>query len=379
MPVKLRNRGGKLLILRLILGNLQSPFGKITRALNRRLFIYTFLVMGVFAVCSVSVAEAGFFSFLNKILGNGGREEKIEVVKNSQTVLLLQSVLNSNPAAGQGGGGISVMNNNALLPDTGPLGSVADIGEGAANSVRISVYVVREGDSLSQIAGMFNVSVNTIVWANALRSGDLIQTGQTLIILPVTGVKYTVEKGDTLSSIAKKYKGDTEEILRYNDLASADDLVVGEEIIIPDGEASYTPVYSGRSNPARGTGGPSYVGYYMRPIEGGVNTRVTASNPHGLHGYNAVDLASYCGAPIFASASGDVIISRSYGWNGGYGNYIVISHSNGTQTLYAHLSKNIVSVGWHVVQGQVIGYEGSTGNSTGCHVHFEIRGAMQPF
>ena len=226
-----------------------------------------------------------------------------------------------------------------------------------------------------KIAKMFNVSVDTIIWANDISKGDLIQTGQVLIILPVTGIRYTVKSGDTISSIAKNFKANVQEIVEYNDLDKSRSLVVGEEIIIPDGEGE-APVVESTSRYAtsrvRGTGGPSYIGYYMKPVDG-------ARKSQRLHGYNAIDLAAYCGAPILAAASGDVIISRSYGWNGGYGNYIVISHPNGTQTLYAHNSKNIVKSGWHVVKGQVIGYMGSTGKSTGCHVHFEVRGAKNPF
>jgi len=110
----------------------------------------------------------------------------------------------------------------------------------------------------------------------------------------------------------------------------------------------------------------------MRPISGGQKSQ-------GLHGYNGVDLDTYGGAPIFAAANGKVIISKSSGWNGGYGKYVVISHGNGTQTLYAHNSQNIVYPGQNVVKGQVIGYIGSTGRSTGSHLHFEVRGAQNPF
>ena len=327
--------------------------------------------MGVFSLASAGVAEAGFFSFLDKVFGL--EEEKIEIIQNSQTASLLKPVVNSDLTAGKGGGGPTIVDKSALLADTGPLGSIADVEEKIANSDKISIYVVREGDSLSGIAKMFGVSVNTIIWANDISRGDLIKTGETLIILPVTGIKYTIKIGDTLSSVAKKYKADSDEILDYNDLIDGSELAMGDEIIIPDGEAPYKPVMRsyGKSR-LRGSGGPNYVGYYISPVS---NSRRT----QGLHGYNAVDLANYCGAPILAAASGDVIISRSYGWNGGYGNYIVISHPNGTQTLYAHNSRNIVSRGWHVVKGQVIGYMGSTGKSTGCHVHFEIRGARNPF
>ena len=104
-----------------------------------------------------------------------------------------------------------------------------------------------------------------------------------------------------------------------------------------------------------------------------------AVKTQGLHGYNGIDLAAPTGTPVLASASGDVIVSRGYGWNGGYGNYIVIKHPNGTQTLYAHLNEVIVSSSWHVVQGQIIGYVGATGKSTGPHLHFEVRGAKNPF
>lgn len=323
----------------------------------------------------VSVAKAGFFDFVEKIFSISFEEllgPPVTLSVNSQTASLLSSVLNPNPVVGYGGGGISIVNQSALLADTGPLGSIADIESSTAGSDRISLYVVREGDSLSQIAEMFGVTTNTIIWANDIDRRDLIRAGQEIIILPVTGLRHTVKKGDTAGSLAKEFKGDVEEIIAYNNLPADGSLVVGEEIMIPGGEIPYKEsVVAYRAPVARGTSGPNYVGYYIRPISGGVKSQ-------GLHGYNAVDLATNCGAPIFAAATGDVIISRSSGWNGGYGNYIVISHPNGTQTLYSHNSSNIVTAGWHVVQGQVIGYVGSTGKSTGCHVHFEIRGAKNP-
>ena len=237
-------------------------------------------------------------------------------------------------------------------------------------SDQISIYVVREGDTLSQIAEMFDVNINTIKWSNDLSSNTL-KTGQTLIILPISGVKHTIVKGDTLSSLAKKYKGDIDEIIAYNNLKEGEALVAGEVIIIPDGEA-VIKTSSGTYTNSSGSGLKEYSGYYMRPIAGGKRTQ-------GIHGYNAVDLAAPIGTPIFAAADGEVIISKSGGWNGGYGNYIVIRHPNGTQTLYSHNSENNVSVGDTVKQGDVIGAIGSTGKSTGPHLHFEIRGAKNPF
>jgi murein DD-endopeptidase MepM/ murein hydrolase activator NlpD len=218
---------------------------------------------------------------------------------------------------------------------------------------------------------MFDVTVNTIKWGNNLSSNTL-KEGQTLVILPISGVKHTVVKGDTIASIAKKYKGDEGEIMAYNNLQKGDALAAGSVIIVPDGEV-LAPAYSGSSiNSSSSSKLKEYSGYYLRPIAGGKKTQ-------GIHGNNAVDLAAPTGTPILASADGQVIIARTGGWNGGYGNYIVVRHSNGTQTLYAHASRINVSVGDSVNQSDVIGAVGSTGKSTGPHLHFEIRGAKNPF
>jgi len=276
----------------------------------------------------------------------------------------LESALNPNTENGKGGIDITIVNKNALLPDSGPLGTIADIEEEKPLSDQISVYIVREGDNLSQIAKMFGVSVNTIIWANDINRGDLIKTGQELVILPITGIRYTVKKRDTLKSIAKKLGGSVDEIVEFNNLNLSKGLAVGQVITIPNGEYAAPKIskrYSRKIRPANRYSS----GYYMRPIKGGRKTQ-------GIHGYNGVDLAISCGSPVVASASGDVIVSKSRGWNAGAGKYIVIKHPNNTQTLYAHLSKTIVFRGWHVVKGQVIGYVGSTGMSTGCHTHFAL-------
>jgi len=315
------------------------------------------------------LVHAGLFSFIGKLFV---ADERLDIAPEfgAQNIPLLANNYVADLKAGQGGGEIAVVGGNALLSVSGPLGSLADIANELNRSTTISIYVVRDGDTLSQIAKMFDVSVNTIIWANDIKRATSIQRGQTLLILPVSGVQYTIKKGDTISSIAKQYKGDADEILAYNDLASGVDLKVGGTLIIPNGEID-APTVSSSGSIVRG-GGPTYVGYYLRPVSGGRKSQ-------GLHGYNAVDLATSCGEPVVASASGNVMVARSYGWNGGYGEYIVIAHNNGTQTLYSHLSSIIVGAGWRVVQGQVIGYVGSTGLSTGCHVHFEVRGAANPF
>lgn len=287
---------------------------------------------------------------------------------NSQNMRLLQAARNIDPNPSRGGGEVLIVE-DALLAESGPVGTAADLGEHHAGSDQISIYVVREGDTLSQIAEMFKVSVNTIRWANDIGGGKAIQPGDTLVILPISGIRHTVKTGDTLASIVKKYGGDMDEVLNYNGLAEGAPLALGEVVVVPNGEIA-APKASGTSGGVKG-GGPALSGYFIRPVSG-VRTQ-------GLHGYNGVDLGAPAGTQVVASAAGEVIVSLNAGWNGGYGNYVVIRHENGTQTLYAHLNQSIVSAGSEVVQGQVIGYVGSTGRSTGSHLHFEVRGAKNPF
>ncbi len=326
--------------------------------------------VGAFLLIVVpSVASAGFFDILGR---KASAEETTTSSYNSQTIHLLEGVKNPDPKVAIGGGDITIVDGVALSADGAPVPE----GEGfhSANPGEISTYIVREGDTLSQIATMFDVTMNTIRWANDLTPKQAIQPGDKLVILPITGVRHMVKKGETLATLAKKYKGTVEEIAQFNGLHEGDALAVGDEIIIPDGEVVSAPSSSKSSSGSKLTyGGPTYAGYFMRPIAGGVRTQ-------GIHGYNGVDLASSYGASIFAAAAGEVIISHNDGgWNGGYGNYIVIRHDNGTQTLYAHLSSSIVAVGDTVTQGQTIGYMGNTGRSTGTHLHFEVRGASNPF
>lgn len=316
-----------------------------------------------------SSAHAGFFSFLSRILGN---EEVGASAYNSQTLPLLKAPNTSELKAATGGAVINVVEESSLLPVVGPLGSIADVETYKLD--QITTYTVRDGDTLSRIADMFGVSVATIYWANDLKRGDLVKAGDVLVILPISGAQYAVKKGDTAESIAKKFKGDVEEILSYNNLALAKNaqLPEGTTIIIPDAELASLPASSGQTARYRGGGGPEIIGYFGRPINGGRRSQ-------GLHGFNGVDLANRCGTPVFASAGGTVLIARSQGWNGGYGRYVAVAHPNGTQTVYAHLAQVLTSVGQYVPQGLMIGIIGSSGNSTGCHVHFEVRGARNPF
>ncbi len=284
---------------------------------------------------------------------------------------ILAAAVHIDPNPAKGGGDITVVDEVALLAEVGPEGTLADIEVSESSSNQISLYVVRKGDTLSGIARMFDVSSNTVLWANDLKSARDIHPGDQLVILPISGVRHTVGKGETLASVVKKYKGDLAEVLAYNGWEEGHRVAVGSLVIIPHG-VEPTPVLTGITSRLRNAGGPEIAGYFMRPLIGGRKSQ-------GLHGYNGIDIATPIGTPIMASANGTITVARGSGYNGGYGQYIVISHSNGTQTVYGHLSSVIVGQGQGVVQGQVIGYSGNTGKSTGAHLHFEIRGARNPF
>ena len=288
---------------------------------------------------------------------------------NSQTMPLLHAAINTNPVVSVGN--LSIIDGSALETLQGPEGTEKEISE-KVSADSISIYVVRSGDTLSSIAKMYGVSANTILLANDLKRANNLHAGDELVILPISGVQYTVAKGDTLKSIAAKYHTDLADIIAFNDLSDSYLPKVGDQIIIPDGEVT-GPITS-VSNTVSGSSGSKYknlIGYFIKPASG-VKTQ-------GLHGKyrSAVDIASFYGSPIYAAAGGTVMIAKSAGYNGGYGNYIVVQHPNGAQTLYGHLSQVLVSAGDHVSQGALIGKMGDSGHSTGTHLHFELLGGIR--
>lgn len=315
-------------------------------------------------------AQAGFFSKLFSANSVEAVFAEQSASVSAVDIPLLAPLQNPNPMGARGGAELVVEDD--VLVSTGPVGR-DEISESDYKTGEIRVYTVKPNETLSEIAEMFGVTANTIMWANDIAKASAVQPGDTLVILPIIGVRHVVKRGDTISAIAEKYDGDVDEILSYNQLASADGLSVGDTLIIPGGAIHAAPVRMAAAAPVRVSGSVSTAGYFSHPAPGTIKTQ-------GLHGYNAVDLAVPGGGrvPILAAASGEVIVSKSSGWNGGYGQYIVIKHPNGTQSLYAHLSQNYVGVGDWVTVGTQIGMMGSTGKSTGTHLHFEIRGGQNP-
>lgn len=338
------------------------------------LFLYEIMPACLLLALPFSV-HAGFFSKMMGVFADEvvAHAELDTVDYSPSNTPLLSASKNPDPLKAVGGG--EVYYEDGVVISTGPVGAEEQAAS-SKNRGEISVYTVNDnGETLSQIAEMFGVSVNTIVWANNLKSNTDIHPGDTLVILPIAGVRHKVATGESLASIVKKYDADLQEVINYNNLASADDLSVGDELIIPGGElhmasskgaSTATPTKTSGSVSASASG-------FSNPAPGAICTQ-------GIHGYNGVDIASKGGAyiPVLAAAPGEVIVAKSSGWNGGYGSYIVIKHKN-TQTLYAHLSSVGVAVGDVVGTGAQIGVMGTTGKSTGTHLHFEVRGGTNPF
>lgn len=250
-----------------------------------------------------------------------------------------------------------------------PYQSITSIFEKEQRS-QIITYVVQEGDTLSQISKDFGISINSLIWANNLKSSDYLTPGQELKIPPVSGVIHLVKNGDTVESIANKYSADKTKIIEFNGLPKDGSLTVGQEIIIPDGKIKIGAQYVKYSSKVRFAYLPDLGDFFISPTKG--------YNWGRVHGRNGVDIANICGTPIYAASEGTVIAAVDQGWNGGAGKYIKVFHSPEISTLYAHLSKIFVISNQKVVKGQLIGLMGATGQATGCHLHFEVHGAKNP-
>ncbi|MFC2289355.1 peptidoglycan DD-metalloendopeptidase family protein [Treponema lecithinolyticum] len=228
--------------------------------------------------------------------------------------------------------------------------------------VTYAKYTVAAGDSISSITKRFGLkNISTLIAVNDIKNARLLRAGQKLTVPSLDGLVHTVKEGDSLASIAQKYGVSLEKILDVNELSSAV-LLAGERLFIPGarlagsdlkkalGELFASPL-SVRWRIS------SAFGWRMDPFTG-VRTFHTG-----------IDLVVPHGTPIKASMAGTVAAA---GYSNVYGNYVIINHGNGYQTLYAHMVSSAVKRAQHIGQGGVIGYVGSTGYSTGAHLHFSV-------
>ena len=242
----------------------------------------------------------------------------------------------------------------------------------------VITHVVEAGETISGIAEKYGLKSETIIWENNLNPKATLKPGQTLRILPVDGVRHKVARGETIYSIGKKYGLEGSEIQKivdypFNEFLDDEtfELAVGQYLMVPDGiklekkkkkkkTTTYRRYVAAKTPDA---GAVSATGSFVWPASG----RIT----QGYKFYHrAIDIANRSGGPILAADAGTVIAA---GWDSsGYGRKVMIDHGNGYITLYAHLSVIQVSVGQRVNRGNVVGQMGSTGRSTGIHLHFEI-------
>lgn len=245
-------------------------------------------------------------------------------------------------------------------------------------------YEVQTGDAVFSIAKKYNIDPETLLWSNydVLKDDPhSLSPGQVLLIPPIDGILYEWQEGDSLEIVARDFKASVEDILNWSgnrlDLTNPE-IEPGNVVMIPGGQREFqqwvVPTYAvGRSGTNANlpggcevNGGIGGSGFFMWPA----NNHYLSGNDF-WSGHLAIDIAAGTGAPIYAADSGVVVFA---GWDSnGYGNVVMIDHLNGYHTLYAHLNSINVSCGTNVGQGQVIGYAGSTGNSTGPHLHFEVR------
>lgn len=232
----------------------------------------------------------------------------------------------------------------------------------------IFVYTIEPGDTLSIIAERFSLKKETLMAENNLWNPNRLRVGSKIKILPVNGLSHVVKEGETLEKIAKKYKVEQEKIVEQNQLEEG--VVVANAVLIIPGATKEAPVYLASTAPA------SVVAYTGSSASGRLIWPTKGSITQGYRrGHLAIDIANRAKGPVYAAAGGKVIKAQG-GWNGGYGNMVIIDHGNGMQTLYGHNEKLYVTVGQYVEQGQTIAWMGRSGRvygPTGIHVHFEVR------
>ncbi|MDP2630911.1 MAG: peptidoglycan DD-metalloendopeptidase family protein [Candidatus Uhrbacteria bacterium] len=268
-------------------------------------------------------------------------------------------------------------------PDSGTIAAIPDalikpalpiIQKEPYKATAIQTYSVQAGDTLGGIARAFGIKIATLLESNNLTEKSLIHEGQKLVVLPINGIQYRVRRGDTLAQIAQDYQSTISKIMEANHRESANDIAIGELLIIPDAVVRRVQIpqqpkqqnliarirnaivpQSSSSRAARGL--------FIWPTSA---SRVTQ---YFSWRHTGVDIAGPTTNRIFAAGDGKVIFS---GWANGYGYSIVVDHGGGVKTRYGHSRLLYVKSGDYVSQGQTIAMVGSTGRSTGPHLHFEV-------
>ncbi len=407
-------------VLRLRFGKIFSSVRGVAFVFVSNRYVFHIVVAGVgivtiatqFQTKSATALDAGQRSLLYSIVSDG-RETLVEedvhpelAAKDArylgaETIEALPSIdfdygdIGDEPIAD-----LTVPGSIAALPGSEHPGEPSEV---IVARTKTEQYSVQDGDTISTIARRFGVNVGTILWANNLTVRSTIRPGSSLKIPPVSGVLHTIKKGDTLKKIASTYDASEEEINAFNKLSEGATLAIGEEIMIPDGTPPEINTPIAIRKPAANNIRPDVpiariankaVDVYQE-LTGQQDSRTKPTdiadaeeedskaktkflwptkqriiNQYYGWKHTGLDLEGDYVDPIYASADGVV---ETAGWNsGGYGLQIIVNHGNGNKTRYAHASKMYVKVGDTVKRGEVIAMVGTTGRSTGTHLHYEI-------
>jgi murein DD-endopeptidase MepM/ murein hydrolase activator NlpD len=243
-------------------------------------------------------------------------------------------------------------------------------------------YTVREGESLWDIAESLGTDTATLTSLNPTIDPELLQPGQTLqVVEQFHGLEYTVEAGDSLEQIALQYGAELERIQAANGLSAEAVLAEGRTLLLPDARPRPRPLVASRGDAPRERNAAPAVGStpqpetkqtagdsnWRWPINGGTITSEFGGRWGGFH--TGIDIAVAIGTQAVAARAGTVVFS---GWDGGYGYCVILDHGNGLKTRYAHASVLLVTTGDTVAQGAPVIQVGTTGHSTGPHLHFEV-------
>ncbi|PIR94448.1 hypothetical protein COT97_01170 [Candidatus Falkowbacteria bacterium CG10_big_fil_rev_8_21_14_0_10_39_11] len=386
---------------RRFLGFVGPARSRVFAILTKKYIVHVLIVvMSLFVfVGNISAKEtrAENFGEQTVVYGIFNNEERFQLVEEKATVNPEEKVLSYLDTGSQINSRSLILDDNSVTEEQLAEGLSSVTSGGSAivkpniTETEISIasrnqtveHNVASGETISTIAKRYNVSINTILWANNLTERSVIKPGMSLTVLPVSGVQHQVARGDTVQSLALKYSVESEKITSYNNLSEDGQIVIGQDLIIPGGERPAPTIVSRSTNQYAAIpdvslskilqpttletaprGSSVGTGKMVWPTTWRVITQYFSWRHAGL------DIDGDYSSPILAADAG--VVTR-VGWGNGYGNMVMVDHGNGIVTLYAHLSKFHVTQGQTVSRGQSLGMMGTTGWSTGTHLHFEVR------
>ena len=328
----------------------------VSRALNVRwltkpiFYKYFFPVVAMLVLVPMTMFRVNdyFESHCNPVLFESLPDSELEVL----TAAMAKFAIETNEDAFD--------ENGNVLSDDGKILTPASVGIGQA--VSFSTYIVKSGDAISTIARKFGLgNISTLIAINDIDNVRTLRAGQKIRIPSMDGLIHTVKKGESLNSISVKYHVSVEELADTNDLSTLT-LSVGQELFIPGAKMDATSL---RKAMGELFAYPIKASWRLTSQFGTRKDPFTGVKSH----HTGIDMACPTGTPIYAAMSGSVVYS---GWSNIFGNYVIINHGNGYQTLYGHMSKILARKGQSVSQGTRIGLVGSTGYSTGPHLHLTV-------